>query len=492
MRPNISDVRAWSPEPLRTLSSQLIEADRRVEDILDETRRRADAEFTIWKGAGATAAGAHLSTTLRTSSRISIAVRSIADLYAGAANTLGHAYREARTIADEAAFSGMTVTDLGEVFPPVPLSPINVADVLQNNQYAEAAATFGRNLSVALDTVERDEFDSAAALAIAFRQLSELLETPPALVSGPIILPDNPTELSNYWNSLSPSEKDALATHYPTIGNRDGLPALDRDYYNRRYLDSLSTSPDRTYAAVASELRPDMYLLALNTDGHAVIALGNPDTADNVATLVPGTGTSLSGIGGDLARTTAMFNSARAAAPGSANSVILWSGYDAPPSLPDAGFDSFADGAAPALDKFQDGLRASHDAPASHNVVIGHSYGSTVIGAATTGGASLDVDDLVFVASPGVDADRVSDLRLDSTSATDMAEHVYATTAFWDPVQLVPKVLGTHGFDPSDPAFGAQIFESAPGSPGLAVHGEYWNAENPALNTLGRIISGTA
>ncbi|MCJ0906902.1 alpha/beta hydrolase [Rhodococcus sp. ARC_M6] len=491
MRPNISDVHMWSPEPLRRLSSHLIEADRQVEDILDEIRRRADAEFTVWKGVGATAAGAHLSGTLRTSSRISIVVRSIADLYAGAANTLGRAYLEARTIADEASFSGMTVTNIGEVFPPSPLSPINLADILQNNQYAEAAATFGRTLSAALDTVECVEHESDEALAIAFRQLAALLEAPPALVSGPIILPDNPTELSAYWNSLSPIEKDSLATRFPTIGNRDGLPALDRDYYNRRYLDSLSTSPDRTYAAVASELRPDMFLLSLSTDGHAVIALGNPDTADNVATLVPGTGTSLSGIGGDLARTTAMFNSARAAAPGSANSVILWSGYNAPPSLPDAGFDSFADGAAPALDKFQDGLRASHDGPASHNVVIGHSYGSTVIGAATTDGASLDVDDLVFVASPGVDADRVSDLRLDSISAADMGEHVYATTAFWDPVQLVPKVLGTHGFDPSDPKFGAQVFESAPGAPGLSIHGEYWNAENPALNTLGRIISGT-
>ena len=491
MRPTISDVRAFSPEPLRTTSSQLIEADRRAEGILDAARRSVEREFDAWKGEAAAAASAELSDTLRTSGRISIAVRNVADCYAGAANTLSQAYRAVSLIVDDATLAhGLTVTDSGEVFPPAPTSPGSLADILQNDHYAEAAATFGIRVSEALDAVERVDHTAAEALATAFGQLAELLGPPVAVVNDPVNLPDNPAELSKYWNSLSPSEKDALALRYPALGNRDGLPALDRDYYNRRYLETLRESAPSTYASVAAELQPDMFLLTLSPDGHTAIALGNPDTADNVATLVPGTGTTVAGIGGDLQRTRAMYDAARVVSPGSANSVILWSGYDSPPTIAEAGFDRYADAAAPALDAFQDGLRASHDGPASHNVVIGHSYGSTVIGAATTDGGSLNVDDLVFVASPGVDAERVSELRLDTTAEADMGEHVYATTAFWDPVQLIPRALGIHGFDPADPTFGAQVFTSAPGSPGLAVHSDYWNAENPALKTLGRIISG--
>lgn len=492
MRPTISEVRVWSPAPLRAASAQLVDADRRAAAILEASHRKTDIAFGAWTGEAAHAAATQLSATLRISRHISIAIRDIADCYAGAANTLSHAYRSVQDIADEASLDrGLTVTDIGDVFAPDSPTPINLADVLRRSQSAEDAATYSRLLSEALDTVERVERDTAESLSAAFGQLAALLATPVASVTAPIELPDNPVDLSNFWNTLSPSEKDSVAMRYPTIGNRDGLPALDRDYYNRRHLETLNSTSDRTYAAVAAELQPDMLLLSISADGHAAIALGNPDTADNVATLVPGTGTTLAGIGGDLARTTAMYNSARSAAPGSATSVILWSGYNSPPGISDASSDSYADIAAPALDAFQDGLRISHDGPASHNVLIGHSYGSTVIGAATTDGASLDVDDLVFVASPGVDAERVGELRLDTTPPAEMSEHVYATTALWDPVQLVPKVLGTHGFDPADPTFGAQVFQSAPGSPGLAVHGQYWDTENPALTALGRIISGT-
>ncbi|GAA3161933.1 hypothetical protein GCM10020255_045460 [Rhodococcus baikonurensis] len=128
-----------------------------------------------------------------------------------------------------------------------------------------------------------------------------------------------------------------MARWDPSIGSLDGLPALDRDYYNRRYLTVLERLPDRTvaagYAAVHGELRPDTFLLSV-TDGHAVVAVGNPDAADNVATLVPGTGSGLSGVGGDLQRTKAMYDAAVGTVPTEATSVILWSGYDAPQAFP--------------------------------------------------------------------------------------------------------------------------------------------------------------
>ena len=68
-------------------------------------------------------------------------------------------------------------------------------------------------------------------------------------------------------------------------------------------------------------------------------------------------------------------------------SVTTWMGYDSPMNVfTDAPSTSYAHDGAPALDSFQAGLRASHvdvaAAGPSVNTVIGHSYGSTLVGAA--------------------------------------------------------------------------------------------------------------
>ncbi|MFF9561376.1 alpha/beta hydrolase, partial [Streptomyces albus] len=413
-----------------------------------------DAVREFWQGQASSAAAVLWSGISLSSSRLSIAVRVVADLYGGAANTIGVARKSVLDLVEEATLEhGLTVSDSGAVSAPAPKQPWNVADVMQDSENATTAQIFQQKISTALTLLDDQDNRAATALGEAFREIGSLLGSQPDslgrtvvdILDGRSTLPGTPAELHRLWETLSPGEKDALARWDPSIGSLDGLPALDRDYYNRRYLTVLERLPDRTvaagYAAVHGELRPDMFLLSV-TDGHAVVAVGNPDAADNVATLVPGTGSGLSGVGGDLQRTKAMYDAAVRTAPTEATSVILWSGYDSPPGIPDAASDLYANSAAPRLDSFQNGLRASHDGPPSHNVVIGHSYGSTVVGAATTRGASLDVDELVFVASPGVDAERVNELSLDRVDAAEVARHVHSTTAFWDPVQLIPKILG--------------------------------------------------
>ncbi|MFD8492808.1 alpha/beta hydrolase [Amycolatopsis sp. NPDC059657] len=47
----------------------------------------------------------------------------------------------------------------------------------------------------------------------------------------------------------------------------------------------------------------------------------------------------------------------------------------------------------------------------SHNTTVGHSYGTTVIGHAARD-EHLAVDDIVFVASPGVGVNHASELGL--------------------------------------------------------------------------------
>lgn len=49
----------------------------------------------------------------------------------------------------------------------------------------------------------------------------------------------------------------------------------------------------------SNDLPQGHYLLGFSTadDGRAIVAKGNPDTADNVATFIPGTTADLAGVG---------------------------------------------------------------------------------------------------------------------------------------------------------------------------------------------------
>jgi pimeloyl-ACP methyl ester carboxylesterase len=171
--------------------------------------------------------------------------------------------------------------------------------------------------------------------------------------------------------------------------------------------------------------------------------------------------------------------------------VISWVGYDAPDDvMPNAMSDNYAEGAKKNLDSFQDGLRESHQGEPSHNTMIGHSYGTTVVGYAARD-EHLDVDDIVFVASPGVGVNHADELGIP-------AEHVHATVDAHDPIQLAP----VHGIEPQN-FDDANVFSSGPSEPGASTegpwyyegynsdaHSMYWDPGNKALKNMGRVIAG--
>jgi hypothetical protein len=355
-----------------------------------------------------------------------------------------------------------------------------------------------------------------------------------------------PAAVKTWWDGLSDADRAKVIQDAPdSIRNLDGIPATVRDSLNRAALDreidtanaALKASQDHGYnpytggtgavpggplqdrvrglLALRDRLNgggPPTFLLELDTaaDGKGVVATGNPDTAANVTTYVPGTMADLNSITGDVHRADVMYGAAQAAGSPS-TSVITWVGYDAPDELYDAGSESYADGGKADLQTFQDGLRATHVGPPSHNTVLGHSYGTTTIGHAARDGG-LNADDVVFVASPGVGVDHADQLHLDGVDQAHVAEHVHSTTAANDMIHITNgKVnLGPYqpggpltsdhdialGPDPADPAFGGDVFASAPGTPGLlgglspAAHSEYWDDGNPALPTIGDIIAG--
>ena len=491
------DVRRWNPARLAAAVDALGERAAKLAVANDD----ADAmtRFGSWQGTSAdaaTARGTALAAELRQLTIDVTAVRrGVSDAQAGVERVSS----AARELDDFASRNGMRIDDGGAVSGE-PERQAEVADRV--GQILAEAAEVDADLTVVLNRASEGESGSGGTVALAM-----------AASSSP--KPNGtPAENRAWWDGLSDSAQASVLRDNPDlIRNLDGIPVVDRDAANRavlqREIDKLPADDPkrRGLAAIHDRLgatgdgKPPAFLIALDTsgDGTAVVAAGNPDTAANVATYVPGTGSELAKIGGDLGRSDKMWQSA-AMAGSPSTSVITWVGYDAPNELTDAASEKYADGGKEPLRKFEDGLRASHDGPASHNTVLGHSYGTTVIGHAARDGG-LNADALIFAGSPGVGVDHANQLHLDGVPQDQVAQHVHSTVAQHDLIKITNINVG--GFDPlgPDPAgknFGGDVFASAPGDKGPwyegglsgAAHSQYWEDNNPSLRSFGRIIAG--
>jgi alpha/beta hydrolase family protein len=276
---------------------------------------------------------------------------------------------------------------------------------------------------------------------------------------------------------------------------------------------------------------PPVYLLGLDPRGlgHCIVSYGNPDAADNVVTYVPGVGSTLAGANGDLTRASRLWWQANRDAPsGVSVASVYWLGYTAP-QLNLSAFDPAqslatedeANAAAPALDSFAAGLSAAHvPGFAAHTVMLGHSYGSLVVGRAAVRWPGQLAHDLVFVGSPGVGVDKADQLGVP-------ADHVFAGQAGGDPVPDLPPTVslsdvehdpfvfapvafgqllygidrnlrGLHdeshfGTNPAIPQFGGQDFSVAHGPyPMYTVrdHSSYWDPRSVSLSNLAHIVDG--
>ncbi|WP_436523923.1 alpha/beta hydrolase [Actinoplanes sp. HUAS TT8] len=350
------------------------------------------------------------------------------------------------------------------------------------------------DLAGALDIAATADVSAAARLGE-----SAVVPSAPAGTSRPDCTA-SPAQVRSWWAGLSPAERMWLLGREPaSVAALDGVPAADRDLANRLLLadrrDHLvrhGGAPDgidRLAARLEDDAGPRAYLLDLDVahDGRAVIALGDPDRAANVLTHVPGMTADLAGFDHELIRAGRVADRAGELDPGQATSSVLWLDYDAPDFLQEAWSARQAEDAAPGLRRFQQGLRATHEGAVARQTVLGHSYGSLVVGKAATGG--LDADRVVFVGSPGVGVDSVQQLGLS-------ADRVFASTSVSDPIQYLavsPVLMAPgpterlwFGHDPSDPEFGARVF----GSQWNGGHLGYWEPGRPALDALARITLG--
>lgn len=371
-----------------------------------------------------------------------------------------------------------------------------------------------------------------------------------------------------WWTHLSPAEQAAWEADHPDqIGSLDGIPADVRDKVNRKLLDAQiaqlqQNGSDPTLLATLTHLRdqlnvsgpvlmsdnhqlyragatdyfktpmPPLYLLHYDTqgNGHLIMAAGNPDTAQNVVTYVPGLGTNLGDhmIGNDIPHTENLYLQAMDNHPGTTVSSIFWLGYDAPQisggadgpmHAIDVSQNANADAGAPKLTAFLNGLHATSVATGPvHYTALGHSYGSLVVGTAAAKPGGIPVDDIVFVGSPGVSVDHASDLHIS-------ASHVWAGAASNDPVptlnyvtsagEMAIPIVGAYwsmlddhkgggwfGQNPVTSDFGGNVFAVASGdtgSFGMQAHGEYFDphprpphglSSGSSLNNMAHIITG--
>lgn len=322
-------------------------------------------------------------------------------------------------------------------------------------------------------------------------------------------IPDDPAAAAAWWGRLSEARRALYLAAFPAeIGALDGLPVVDRDRANQLAVLGVLAIPiphggghagriaaqrarkarDRAQALLdrleAAEHRPDhqrLYLLGfdLADDGQAVIAVGNPDTADHTAVYVPGMSTTIDNIGGDIDRVRNLQQEADRLTAGRTGdvAVVMWLGYDTPGADLSVVRGHHAEAGASRLDAFTDGLRASHQDGPGRLTVVGHSYGSTVVGTAASDGDGLAADDIVVAGSPGMRVDSVADLRIEP-------RHVWAGAAEGDDVS---GWLGhfAHGPEPHKEGFGANRYEVD-----TSGHSDYWRRGTDSLENQAAIIVG--
>lgn len=380
-----------------------------------------------------------------------------------------------------------------------------------------------------------------------------------------------PEAVRRWWDSLGTQDRERLiAAHPPGLGNLDGMPAEVRDAVNRAVLhDDLSRvedagrargiSPRRLRDAVLHDRDDDLlarpggyglsaadvarYRNAVKTDqgvghdegpdpdhprpvllwaydpaafngkGRAAIAIGNPDTAHNVAVVVPGTNSSVQKgwLYDGHNDAVNLYDQALRADRTRSTAVLAWMGYDAPDldpaTLREVGTPWLARQGGGLLAADVNGLAVTHDGPVpAHVTVIGHSYGATTVADAFAN-SGMHADDAVLIGCPGTDlAHSAADLRLRGGRLYVGAASTDAISWIGESGSAAPNALNALlggpfgpwaglGPDPAHDGFGSVRFRAeVAGSPSAVPwfddHSHYYDVGGEALHNMTEISTG--
>jgi hypothetical protein len=312
---------------------------------------------------------------------------------------------------------------------------------------------------------------------------------------GPIQAPRvprtrHPVEVASWWAGLSERQQRAVISGSPAaLGALDGVPAWARDRANRLLLDRALHDP-RTPAAAAATARVvaeriveeeargqevQVQLLDLAGD-RVVLALGDLDTAEAVALLVPGVGnTPEDDLGGQVGNARDVAAAARAASPGTSLAAVVWLGYRTPDNVVTGTLRLAAESGGPALARSLEGLAAARTATAtgtSRTTLVAHSYGTVVVDEAADAPGRLAADAVVLLGSPG----------MEDYAASLEAPEVFDAAAPWDPVTWLPWD-GDRGTGGSYGAGGLPVTSDM-------GHSDYLEPEYPTLAAVGEVVAG--
>lgn len=350
----------------------------------------------------------------------------------------------------------------------------------------------------------------------------------------------SPKEVAEWWRSLSEEEQFAVIAAYPEIiGATDGLPAVARDQANRLLLQqdiealnlaeargdipaelrdirgniraaeeamanadgTSGVNSSRTRDPITQEPIPAFLLLYrpgdFGNDGGIAVAIGNPDTADNVAVSVPGINTDGTSIPQYTTQAQNLYESARLSDPNATSATIAWIGYDHPSGwdLGNTPFEGAAKDGGERLSTYVDGLQAARTREPSTMTVFGHSYGSTTAAHAAAGDG-LDVDNLVLLGSPGAGggARHADDLNVPQVWAGTNSRDFVGTLGDKGWVNKGNFFGAGLGRDPAEDDFGAIRFEAeAPdrgSSPNFSDHVKYYERGSESIHNMGQVMVG--
>ncbi|MFI5529355.1 alpha/beta hydrolase [Kitasatospora sp. NPDC051853] len=494
-------------------------------------RSQASGPLGNWSGAAAEAARPEIDKAEQRLGIVNAEAMAIAVTIDTVFQRMSAAQQELRSAVAEAEGNNYRVGDDGSVTGPQ-LDPAyrNDPDYQEINRQQNARlGEFRQRIEDAVRKAEQASADGAASLSGLNGDILEAdLNKAQAEVANDVsgmrsslglasVVPnhDNPADNAKWWNSLTDRQQREYLALYPgEVGNRNGIPSDKRDVANRAFLEqqldlartdgsedgrkrlgALQKLKDRLDKEDRDPNGPEVYVIGLDPkdDGQAIVAFGNPDTAKNTAVYVPGTTADLDSMGGDLDRMKRLQQAAGQYGDPGETATVMWLGYDAPDSVwKDAPFDNYAEAGAPRLDRYIDSLGTTHDGGPRHTSVVGHSYGSVVIGDAARNGNGLAVDEIVVAGSPGMHVQHAKDLNIDP-------KHVWAAEADWDPVPAAGVAKHGRGgwWDlpnhPTSDDFGANRITTE----GNSGHSEYWNDNkvesgrpHNALDNQAAIITG--
>ncbi|UTR77467.1 alpha/beta hydrolase [Streptomyces cavourensis] len=377
---------------------------------------------------------------------------------------------------------------------------------------------------------------TAATLKDVARDTADVRSTAGKHLAEGIPQDKSPAERKKWWDGLADEQRQEYLKVAPDlIGGLDGIPAAIRDEANRTYLpvlieemghrggDDVKTKLDALrmiQGKLDEPSHPPMFLLGIGDEGNgrAIVSYGNPDTSLHVAAYVPGLGTKLDDEFVDDTMKRAQDTALIAQESDPSVASIIWLGYDAPQHV-DVMSKGDAQRGAPVSNEFMAGISVTNGNEDPHVTAIGHSYGSLTVGtAAKQSGGIPGVDDVILLGSPGVDAQKATELGVGR-------DHVFVGAADNDPVTHLPTkgetALGWglggptgvrvgrdlfdvgnddlyFGKDPASAAFGAQRFEVDDGprmilEAGLfEAHSQYFDPERDqaSATNIAKVVAG--